>query len=338
MSDDPGFGGDPERLARAAREWWTIIHGTPSEADRQRFARWRDADPAHCAAYDRQQYLWDQGDLLAATRFGQNRGLRRGSIADRRPVLVWATAATVGALLVAGAFSGMLTRVISRPPDQLIASFASPAGQLRTVQLADGSRVTLDAASQLRVAFMPAERRLWLVAGRARFAVVHDAARSFVVNAAGAVVIARGTVFDVDVGASGARIVLLRGSVEVRRSGGALSVSRVLAAGQEIVVDRAGPLTMPHPAPRMETQWPSRMIGLDATPLAEAIAELNRHNTVKIALADPSLGRLRMSGAFQSDDPNGFAAAAAVMFGLEIHRAGNTLTLAAKAAPAPAIK
>ena len=333
MTGAPQFDGKPERLARTARGWWNTMHANPSQADRAGFAGWRDADPAHAAAYDRQEYLWNQGSLLAGTSFGVNRHLPRGSIFDRRPALAWASLATVSALLVAGGFS---VPALLRPPAvQSPASFASSADRMRTLRLTDGSLVTLDAASRLRVAFIPAGRQLWLEAGRARFAVAHDPKRPFMVNAGGAVVIARGTVFDVDLSASGARVILLRGSVEVRRTMGASPGARVLAAGQEIVVDRAGPLGAPQPASGVEAQWPSRIIALDATPLADAIVELNRRNPVKIMLADPSLGALRMSGGFRANDPDGFAAAAAAMFGLEVRHTGNALTLAK---PAPAVK
>ena len=330
MTDNGEPADNPERLAHTARAWWVLMHGTPSEDDREQFARWRTGDPGHEAAYLRQQHLWDQARLLSQTTLGAGRTLSRASLYDRRPVLAWAASATAAAVLTVGVYLGLPARLfVQAAAEQQVATLASPAEHVRTLRFGDGSLVTLDRASVLRVAFRPAERRMWLVAGRARFAVFHDAQRPFIVTAGDAVIIARGTLFDVDLGRARPRVVLLQGSVEVRRMSPSTSV--LLAAGQEIVVDRTNPMRTPHPASAIETQWPSGMIELNATPLAEAVAEFNRHNVTQIILADPRVGTLRMSGAFHADDAEEFAAAAAVVFDLEVRRAASTLTLAARA-------
>ncbi|HTY98977.1 MAG TPA: hypothetical protein VMB75_04045, partial [Rhodocyclaceae bacterium] len=46
-----------------------------------------------------------------------------------------------------------------------------------------------------------------------------------------------------------------------------------------------------------------------ATPLAEVVAALNRYRKTPIALADPSLGDIRISGVFLLDDEQAAIAA-----------------------------
>src|SRR3546814_15110866 len=80
-----------------------------------------------------------------------------------------------------------------------VTELASKIGEIRTVALEDGSRVTLDTDTILHIAYSPTERGLKLERGRARFDVSYDASRPFVVFAGGGSITAHGTVFDVAV-------------------------------------------------------------------------------------------------------------------------------------------
>src|SRR3546814_14166765 len=80
-----------------------------------------------------------------------------------------------------------------------VTELASKSGEIRTVALEDGSRVTLDTDTILHIAYSPTERGLKLERGRARFDVSYDASRPFVVFAGGGSITAHGTVFDVAV-------------------------------------------------------------------------------------------------------------------------------------------
>ena len=70
-------------------------------------------------------------------------------------------------------------------------------GQPRALVLQDGSQVTLDTSSSIRVEESDSRRVVRLLAGRARFQVARDPARPFIVRAGGQQVIALGTVFTV---------------------------------------------------------------------------------------------------------------------------------------------
>src|SRR3546814_4387812 len=95
-----------------------------------------------------------------------------------------------------------------------VTELASKSGEIRTVALEDGSRVTLDTDTIVHVAYSPTERGLKLERGRARFDVSYDASRPFVVFAGGGSITAHGTVFDVAVVDRHVSVALLRGSIE----------------------------------------------------------------------------------------------------------------------------
>src|SRR3546814_14300232 len=88
-------------------------------------------------------------------------------------------------------------------------------GERRVVTLADGSTVSLDAASEVRVAYSERARELALVRGQARFDVAHDPRRPFAVQARDQRVVAPGTAFNVDLFGPQVLITLIEGHVPV---------------------------------------------------------------------------------------------------------------------------
>jgi transmembrane sensor len=112
----------------------------------------------------------------------------------------------------------------TRPASMPVAyhTLAAPHGSRYQVELPDGSRVWLNAASALRfpTAFAGAQRRVWLT-GQAYFEVAHNKRQPFRVEAGGTSVQVLGTHFDVMAypDEPGVRTTLLEGSVNVSRAG-----------------------------------------------------------------------------------------------------------------------
>jgi transmembrane sensor len=97
-------------------------------------------------------------------------------------------------------------------------TFSTDIGERRSLTLADGSMVDLNARSQLRVEFSKTERRVELLNGQALFQVAKDKARPFIVHCGDATVRAVGTQFDVYRKDSGTTITVLEGRVAVYSS------------------------------------------------------------------------------------------------------------------------
>jgi transmembrane sensor len=68
--------------------------------------------------------------------------------------------------------------------------------------------------------------------------------------------------------------------------------------------------------------WRGHRVEFTGTPLAEAVALFNRQNRVQLALADESLGALRVSGVYWTDDPAGFARLIQPTFALRVRPLG----------------
>lgn len=307
------------RAADTVREqaiaWLARLRSGLTEGDRVDFENWYIADPRHAEAYDAILKTWDETALAVQTPAARHRhtGGRHS----------WAKVAGVAAavllLFVAGSLA--LTRYSwhGPAPETLL---ASRIGQIRTIVLDDGSRVTLDTDSVVHVDFDRDQRRLGMERGRARFEVAHDARRPFVVTAGTSEVVAHGTVFDIDLRQPRALVSLLQGSVEVRAratAGEARRTSTILRPGQQLALDGAA-MAPPAAIRSSETRWPTGMLSFEDARLAEVVALANRYSQTRIVIGDPAAEDRRFTGTFKAGDSKQLADMIGSMFGLRVER------------------
>lgn len=327
--------GPGSRRERAAAKWLARMGNEGAAFDRAEFERWRGRSPANARAFEEAATSWGLDLPIAATRYveGRDAGLERA----RRPAHAGLAAlAAVVLAVVAGVslhYAGLFDRHPHGRPAQ-IAEVSTGAGEARTFRLIDGSVATLGAGSALRIAFVSDVRRLTLLRGHARFDVAHDADRPFRVYAGRGVITAHGTIFDVRIAPDGVDVLLVRGAIDVERAGANRAAREVrrLQPGQRVRVPETGPLGPVESTPLARAQADAgAMLEFDRTPLAEAVATLNRRNARKILIEDARTGAKTISGGFKPDDPGGFADMMAAMFDLVVARApSGDLLLAAK--------
>lgn len=197
------------------------------------------------------------------------------------------------------------------------ASVVVAAPALQT--LPDGTVVELKEGAEISLAYSPAFRRVQLLHGEAHFLVTKNPARPFIVAVDAVEVRAVGTSFAVQ---------RLPGQVEVVVTTGRVAVDRVSSAGESASSQSpASPHTVANLEPgnqvtvgvaptatspvieslsdlelRQRLAWRVPRLEFTRTPLDEAIPMINQHSAVKIALADPALGRVRISGLLRVDN------------------------------------
>lgn len=289
-----------------AERWFMRLQmGDCSRADRAAFARWRLASPAHAAAYAEVERLFGLAGqagsdprLQVAARAVRERMERKRR---RRNALRWAMPLTGAAMLVLALGIGWRTWNPTQPGQH----YATATGERRALTLDDGSTALLDTDSALAVRYSRLRREVVLERGQAQFSVTPQPRRPFVVHTDLGAVRALGTQFQVRKRAGGVEVTLMEGVVEVSApvgGGGEARVAR-LAPGEQLDFD-AG------------SRWHRRQVDLDiargwtegqlifrSRPLAEAVEEMNRYNTVKIRLGQPALNNLQISGQFYGNDP-----------------------------------
>ena len=227
--------------------------------------------------------------------------------------------AAVAAAVLAFVFVGFWSSRSASEP-----SYETGLGEGRMVQLPDKSRVWMNSATRLRVAFDSQQRRVELIRGEALFEVAKHASRPFVVAAGGHSVTALGTSFVVRYESSRTAVTLVEGKVAISPSSApGENVSRVeetvLTAGQRLTLVPDGVPKIDEPSVESVLAWRRGEVVLNDTPLAEAVAEMNRYDRTTIVIDGSAVATLNVSGLFHTGDNEGFARSVARMYHLDLH-------------------
>lgn len=301
---------DIEARRREAAHWFARLNQKRvSATDVTGFSQWRRS-PENAAAYARVEALWDAADTLAGDPDVERlRQVARGRAnRSRRPA--WKTGK---ALVPAGAALALALAVAAAPIwAGRSRAYDTEVGERRVVALNDGSEITLDTNSAIRVRFTRDGRRVELIRGQAFFEVQGDTARPFVVLAGRTDVTALGTQFDVRRLGSGARVTLVEGRVEVTTRS-ADGPRWTLSPGEQVSTMTARSAVQKVNV-EAETSWTAGRLIFDGDTVEAAVAEINRYNRVPIVLEAPGIARIAVSGAFDSRDAAGFVSALTALY------------------------
>jgi transmembrane sensor len=287
------------RIEVKAAEWLSRRRDDKhSPEEDAQFYAWIEADPRHGEAYDALALtLEDVGQLPELSKL----------VSPRRPR--WTARTVVGAGIALACIGLVFFTQAQNNPTQTI---ATEIAQTRTVTLEDGSVVYLGAGSTIRTRFDSNARHVVLEGGEAYFEVAHDASHPFYVEAGGTVVRVLGTRFHVHRGASGVRVAVSEGRVQVRDTRAITLTSpavRELTAGQATEIqDRPTYIAFAAVAPPVEAApasvgvWQSGRFAYDNATLADVVADINRYYRPSVRLADPAAAEQRVTAAFRVDE------------------------------------
>jgi transmembrane sensor len=306
--------GDSPSLKEAAA--WRL-HLTESSAETSdEFEIWI-SNPENASAWRQVSHIWDYlGDrahdpeLIVARRAAlgdANRASSRHGMPARRVRLIGALAA----VLVLGAVGWGVLQLVQQPDD-----YRTVQGERRVVTLTDGSKISLDASSEVTVRYSKNARELHLLRGQARFDVTHDVERPFTVTAANQKVIATGTAFNIDMAGPKVLVTLIEGHVVVvdenlrkvrpgvvRPKWPALVE---LKAGQQLAAVPAAAPEVGAADVQRTMAWTNGQIVFDNETIASLVARVNRYADVQVVIADPKIATMRISGVINVGDVNGF--------------------------------
>lgn len=354
-----------EQIEEQAADWLARrSSGAWSDAEEAQLAAWLLASTAHKVAYIRLDAAWSQANRLRALGAGTQPGAVPARGSWRR------TASFGGDLPGGVAAPGVASEFVSaaefaderpQPPTQgavrryvrmaslgagvllavalgLVAWFAplgGPAfrttvGAVAAIPLSDGSKVTLNTDSQIRVAVTLEERRVNLGRGEAFFEVAKDPSRPFVVVAGDCKVVAVGTKFSVWREASEVRVAVTEGRVRVERDDrDAHQDPQEIGAGGIAHASDSGVLVQSKPLKEVEEDlsWRRGFLFFHDVPLAQAVAEFNRYNPERIVIATPGIADIRIGGNFRSTNVAGFIRLLQDGFAIHAERRGSEIVL-----------
>ena len=319
-----------QEAAEDAAALWLLRRDAGQDVERDpQFVAWRDGAPENARAWAHAATIWQaagqpSGDdpLFAA--------LRRDALQarpDRRPLMAVAAAIAAVAILTVGlAWTQLAPRFTTAPPQPGPAADAAPtfaaAGEPNSFALPDGSRVTLNANSAIAVDYRADSRAVRLLRGQAYFSVVHDTRRPFTVAARTRTITDLGTEFDVRLGGETMTVTLAKGAVAVSALPGRNAV-RLSAPGQQLIAVGARADTVARVDLTDALSWRTRLLEFSETPLAQAVAEVNRYGGPAARIVDPAAASLPVSGQYRAGDPTRFAQSLAEAYPVDVRTRGD---------------
>jgi transmembrane sensor len=324
-----------QRAIRAqAAVWVTDLHGPERSAALEAgLRRWLAEDPRHTEAFELATEAWQRsGDLpvflpeeprqsIPLSSLGRSRKPRR------RTGFIGAGAVAL-ALLLAGAFYWLKDPALS-----------TGSAEQKSVDLADGTQVTLNANSRLLVEYTDRVRQITLTQGEALFNVTKHQRRPFVVRIGSRKVIALGTSFEVrreDTAEPAFTVTLIEGriAIEPLAAPNILPVEpdeaiTLLSPGQRLRFAAKAPDTLDSPSIEKVTAWQHGQLIFEDTSIRDAAKEFNRYGKRRLAIDASVPDTIRVGGVFRIGDPDSFAGAMANAYQLRIIESTEEIKLTA---------
>ena len=285
-------------LSEQTIDWMVKLRaGTPDTALQERFNLWLAKDPAHAQA-------WEQLNRRLGGSFKTLRALDQripGQVDEARQLLLQPTASrrdALRALTGLGLLGGGLWLGASTPlGDSLLADLSTGRGQRQDFNLADGSRLSLNANSAVDLHFTDRQRLLILRRGELVINVAPDPERPLCVRTAEGEVRSPAARFLVARQEQASRVVVLQQSVQARLFSG---VTRDLQEGQAAILYPRSIVPMVGDQ-RHRADWLQAKLNVLDDPLEDVVAALRPYTRGFVRVA-PEIRGLRVQGVYPLDN------------------------------------
>lgn len=254
---------------------------------------------------------------------------------------IWARPVFWGSIGVS-AIAATLAAVMLLQPTERSQTYQTARGEQRDVVLDDGSSISLNTNSELRVSFAKKERRIFLESGEFHVQVAKDKTRPFRVFVDNREVRAVGTAFTVyrDNKENKTQVVLDEGVVavydtEARHAFAGFNNVPVSREKPAIVMEPGQQATLiPNKAPTIKAidsekfnAWRSGIVAFDDVPLGDAIKEVNRYSNRQIVLGDAEIADLKINGIFHINELDKFADKLTTLYKIRIEHKDRVTTV-----------
>lgn len=283
-----------------AAEWFALLRSEEaSDADRAKWQTWLDAAEENRTAWSyverisgRFLPIQNKADSRNATAAFQTALSRQ----KRRRQVLFGFAACVGSgLLGWGAWQ---RTAVSSMALAWVADYHTGIGEVREVQLSDGTQVWLGTSSAFNQNYDHAQRRLELVRGEILIQTAADSTRPFMVDTTHGSMRALGTRFTARLDEKDTLLAVYQGAVEVRTS--VTAVTTIVRAGQQIRFNASDIGTIETTDAAHEASARGILIAHNI-PLEQVVQELRRYYGGHLVL-DPALAQLPVFGSYPAYD------------------------------------
>ncbi|WP_395397933.1 FecR family protein [Novosphingobium sp. BL-8A] len=297
-------------LDREALDWLIRLDDQPGDAAvHAAFDAWLDSSPAHRSSWDAALDLacavetafpsvMVQDNAPAGEAFASSDVVILPLRKDRRRLRArrWGL---VGGLGLAACLCLALAPNMAL---RLRAQEMTGAGEVRSLALDDGTRVTLAPDSALSFDIGDKARSAHLLRGRAYFDVAHDEARPFRVTADDTVVTVLGTAFEVDGLSGDASVAVRRGIVAVDYAGH--GPRTVLQRGETVSLAADGRAERGAMRAERVADWVEGRMFVKDQPVGKVLDALRPWYGGYMVVRGPGLTSRRVTGIYDLRDPD----------------------------------
>ncbi|CAG5001044.1 hypothetical protein DYBT9275_02583 [Dyadobacter sp. CECT 9275] len=209
-------------------------------------------------------------------------------------------------------------------------------GETKAFRLTDGTQVTLNANSSLKVPRFGfgSETREVVLSGEAFFNVTHtiDNKRFMVKTDENFEVMVLGTEFSVYTRRKGGKVLLKKGKVHVLFSEGKQKKELIMHPGDLITMPKsdARPVLKTNADTKMLTAWMGNRFVFDKTPLSEVLNQLRERYGIQVEIKEEKFTTRTVSGTFQPQSGEELLMLLSELFDFRLSRTGDTYLILQK--------
>lgn len=315
-----------EALREEALAWLVRVQSdAATEVDWSALADWLDESDAHLAAFEAVESLAAdiEADARAIAHGLTDAGGRVIAFRPRKappPRVIWGGLIAASLVLLAGPVAWQAS--LGTP-----VTYRTAPGETREVTLSDGTRLQMDAGSELTARIGWRARRVTMASAEATFDVVHDPARPFLISVGDQQVKVVGTEFNIRHYDDQIFVTVRRGVVEVRQPDlGDDPVARLTVGEQLRHRDGASTSRRTRVDPAVAFAWTEGRLICQDRPLSDIAADLSRRFGRPITVTETA-GRQRFSGVLVLDDQDQVVQRLAGYLSLTVERRGGVILL-----------
>jgi len=293
-------------LRETAIKWFMRVQKMDAEhPDRTRFEAWLMADSSHQQAYAEVEGLWENLDSTLQVERLVSALDKKQSANNSRKLKTALTALSLLLMTTAGMLGYHTWQ--AQPVMQMVAS--ASIGQIKSQVLDDGSKLTINANSDVEVTYYRHQRHVTLKRGEVIFEVTPDESRPFIVDSGRAKVTVLGTRFAVNRLQNLVRVSVDHGRVRVESQdieGKPINQPTILTNGEVAeVVGSQSPVRINRPAADAFS-FEQGLISFNDAGLDEITETLSRYRTPVVSMQKSTGGEPHITAVIKAHNVEKF--------------------------------
>lgn len=311
-------------IDRTAAEWVARIDRAPlSATEADELKQWLIGDRRRRGAFIRAKAIFIRSESAGALgpQYDPENFQVPAVVQPRRRVFNWSGLLAASLVIVV-----MLVATFQMPT-----AYATSKGEMRTVPLGDGTTITLNTDTHIKVYEEEGRRRIRVLKGEVLIEGTGAAAPTFVevegrhLEGSAATFVVR------KLDGQPAQVLVQDGRVVLAEERQTESIPLAANTGASLLQGKEQGWqlrALSYGQLGRELAWREGKIALQGETLADAVALYARYSDIPIVIADPELARVPVTGLFAVNNPLGFSRAVANVFGAEVRQEDGRIVIA----------